>query len=305
LAHDRNNQTPPVPLILEQRGTQGNQNPLVDDSIVTPEYFHLMGMSLLRGRLFSDSDNEKATEVAVINEAMAQSYWPNEDPLGKHLKLSRKAPSWTTVVGIVADARAESLENAKIPEIYSSLYQKGGRHLAIFLRGNLDAGAIPEQVREQVQSVDPTIPVFGAQTLNQVVSDSMLQRRLSMELVGLFALTALLLAGIGIYGVISYMVNERTHEIGIRLALGAQGRNILHMVLQQGLRLAITGAAVGLAGALIVSRLMAGLLYDVRPTDPLTFAGVAFLLIAVALLACYIPARRAVRVAPIVALRYE
>jgi ABC-type antimicrobial peptide transport system permease subunit len=185
------------------------------------------------------------------------------------------------------------------------LYQKGDRHLAIFLRGNLDAGAIPEQVRKQVQSVDPTIPVFGAQTLNEVVAHSLSQRRLSMELVGLFALTALLLAGLGIYGVISYMVNERTHEIGIRLALGAQSRNILHMILQQGFRLAITGAAVGLVGALIVSQLMAGLLYDVRPTDPLTFAGVALLLIAVALLACYIPARRAVRVAPIVALRYE
>jgi putative ABC transport system permease protein len=264
-----------------------------------------MSMTLLRGRLFCDSDNEKATQVGVINQAMAETYWPNQDPLGKHLKLSPTASSWTTVVGIVADARAESLENPRIPEIYSSLYQKGARLLAIFLRGNLDAGAIPEQVREQVQSVDPTIPVFSAQTLRQVVSDSLSQRRLSMEMVGLFALTALLLAAIGIYGVISYMVSERTHEIGIRLALGAQNGNILHMVLHQGLRLAMTGAAVGLVAALIVSQLMAGLLYDVRPTDPLTFAAVALLLIAVALLACYIPARRAARVAPLVALRYE
>jgi predicted permease len=277
----------------------------VDSSIVTPEYFHLMGMNLLRGRLFNDSENERTAQVAVINEAMAHTYWPNEDPLGKHLKLSRRESSWTTVVGIVADARAESLENARIPEIYSSLYQEGARHLAIFLRGNLDAGAIPEQVREQVQSVDPTIPVFGGQTLNQVVSDSLSQRRLSMEIVGLFAVTALLLAGLGIYGVISYIVNERTHEIGIRLALGAQNRNIVRMILRQGFWLATAGTAVGLVSALIVSRLMAGLLYDVRPTDPVTFAGVALLLISVALLACYIPARRAVRIAPLVALRYE
>jgi putative ABC transport system permease protein len=160
-------------------------------------------------------------------------------------------------------------------------------------------------LREQVQSVNPELPVFGARTLNEMVSASLSERRFSMEMVGLFAVTALLLAGLGIYGVISYIVSARTHEIGIRIALGAQNRSILQMVLRQGLSLAIAGAAVGLVGALIVSHLMAGLLYGVRPTDPLTFAGVALLLIAVALLACYIPARRAVRVDPLVALRHE
>jgi len=169
----------------------------------------------------------------------------------------------------------------------------------------LDAAAIPGEVREQVQSVDPTLPVSGAQTLNETVSASLSERRFSMEIVALFALTALLLAGLGIYGVISYIVSERTHEIGIRIALGAGRRGILQMVLRQGLGLAIAGAAVGLVGAAVVSRLMAGLLYGVRPADPLTFAGVALLLIGVALLACYIPARRAMRVDPLVALRYE
>ena len=173
------------------------------------------------------------------------------------------------------------------------------------MRGQLDAGAIPVELREQVQAVDPELPVFGAQTLNETVSASLSERRFSMEMVGLFALTALLLAGLGIYGVISYLVSERTHEIGIRLALGAQRRDIMQMVLRQGLGLSIAGAAVGLVCALIVSHLMAGLLYGVRPTDPLTFAGVALLLIGVALLACYIPARRAIRVDPLVALRYE
>jgi len=197
------------------------------------------------------------------------------------------------------------LEDARIPLIYSSLYQRGAKHLAIFLRGHLDPAAISNQVCEQVQSLDPTLPVFGAELLTQTVSGSLAQRRFTLEMVGLFALTALFLAAIGIYGVISYIVTERTREIGIRLALGASRSNILRILLRQGLRLAIAGAALGLVGAVIVSHLMASLLYGVRPTDPLTFAGVAFLFLGVALLACYLPARRAVRVDPLVALRYE
>jgi ABC-type antimicrobial peptide transport system permease subunit len=185
------------------------------------------------------------------------------------------------------------------------LYQKQAKDLAIFLRGRLDTAAIPREVRDQVQSVDPTLPVFGAQTLSEALSASLSERRFSMEVVGLFALTALFLAALGIYGVLSYVVSERTREIGIRLALGAQRADVMRMVLLQGLRLAAAGGAVGCVGALIVSRLMAGLLYGVRPTDPLTFAGVATLLIGVALLACYIPARRAMRVDPMVALHYE
>ena len=182
---------------------------------------------------------------------------------------------------------------------------QGAKDLAIFVRGRLDTAAIPVELREQVQSVDPELPVFGAQTLSALVSASLSERRFSMEMVGLFALTALLLAGLGIYGVISYIVNERTHEIGIRLALGAERRDILRMVLRQGLRFALAGAAVGLVCALIVSHLMAGLLYGVRPADPLTFAGVALLLVGVAVLACYIPALRAIRVDPLVALRHD
>jgi putative ABC transport system permease protein len=309
LGHGRNDLNPFL-MLLEGQETRSNQAPLVDASIVTSEYFHLLGMALLRGRLFGEFDNEKAPGVAVINEAFARTYWPNGDPLGKHLKLNNTRgaaanPSWTTVVGVIADARTESLAEASVPQIYLSLYQRRAKDLAIFLRGRLDPAAIPVELREQVQSVDPELPVFGAQTLHQMVSASLAERRFSMEMVGLFALTALLLAGLGIYGVISFIVSERTHEIGIRLALGAQSGNILRMVLGQGFGLAIAGAAVGLVCALIVSHLMAGLLYGVRPTDPLTFAGVALLLIGVALLACYVPARRAIRVDPLVALRHE
>jgi putative ABC transport system permease protein len=309
LGHNRNDLNPNL-MILEGQETQSNQAPLVNASIVTPEYFHLVGMTLLRGRVFGEFDSEKAPQVAVINEAFARAYWPNGDPLGKHLNLNNTRgasanPSWTTVVGVLADARTESLADSSVPQVYLSLYQRRAKDLAIFVRGRLDTAAIPVELREQVQSVDPELPVFGAQTLNEVVTSSLSQRRFSMEMVGLFALTALLLAGLGIYGVISYIVSERTHEFGIRLALGAQRANILRMVLRQGLGLAIAGAAVGLVCALIVSHLMAGLLYGVRPTDPLTFGGVAILLIGVALLACYIPARRAIRVDPLVALRYE
>ena len=308
LGHERTDLNP-YPLIVEGRETHSGQAPFVDGAIVTPGYFHLLGMTLLRGRVFGEADDENAPPVVVINDALARTYWPNENPVGQRIKLrapgNRSSLEWNTVVGVIADARTESLADASAPQMYLSLYQRTAKDWAILLRGQLDTAAIPVQLREQVQSVDPGLPVFGAKTLDDLLSASLAERRFSMEVVGLFALTALLLAGMGIYGVISYIVSERTREIGIRLALGAQSRNILRMVVRQGLGLALAGAAIGLVAALIVSHLMAGLLYGVRPTDPFTFAGVALLLIAVALLACYIPARRAIRVDPLVALRYE
>ncbi len=304
LGHGRNDLNS-TPLILKGQETRSDQPPTINHSIVTPEYFHLLGMAVLRGRQFNDSDDDKHPAAVVINEAFARTYWPNENPVGKQLKTDPASPDWITVVGVVADARTESLAEETMPQIYLSSYQRRAKDLAIFLRGRLDPAAVPVQLREQVQSVDPELPVFGAQMLSEAVSESLSERRFSMEMVALFALTALLLAGLGIYGVISYIVSERTHEIGIRLALGAQRTVILRMLLRQGLGLALAGAALGLVCALIVSHLMAGLLYGVRPTDPLTFLGVALLLVGVALLACYIPARRAMRVDPLVALRYE
>jgi len=308
LHHDRNLSA----LIVEGRETQ-KQPPTVERSQVTPEYFHLLEIPLLRGRLFNDGDDEKAPQVAVINQAMAETYWRGEDPLGKRLKVGggragvgqRASKTWITIVGVVADARTESLANASVPLIYLSLYQETPKELAIFLRGDLNASAIPKEVQAMVQSVDPELPVYGAQTLDDAVSASLEQRRFSMAIVATFAITALLLAALGIYGVISYIVSERTQEIGIRLALGARQGTILQMVLRQGLGLAMAGAGLGLVGSVIVSQLMAGLLYGVRPTDPLTFVGVTLVLTGVALAACYIPARRAMRVDPMIALRYE
>src|SRR5580698_6210155 len=309
LHHERNRSA----LTVEGRQIQDTQIPLVERSQVTPEYFHLLAIPLLRGRLFNNADNETAPQVAVINQAMAETYWPGEDPLGKRVKLGEGRPgvgqrptkNWITIVGVIPDARTESLANATVPQIYLSLYQETPKELAIFLRGDLNASAMPERVRAMVQSIDPELPVYGAQTLNGAVTASMEQRRFSMDIVAAFAVTALLLAALGIYGVISYIVSERTRDIGIRLALGAQRATIMGMVLRQGLGLAAAGAALGLAGSVIVSHLMAGLLYGVSPTDLITFAGVTLVLAAVALAACYLPARRAMRVDPIVALRYD
>ena len=292
-----------MPLVREGRETQTNQAPLVETSIVSPGYFHLLGMTLMRGRIFSDQDVETTPPVAVINEAMARTFWPNQDALGKRFKLT--GPKWIAVAGVVADARTESPAQPGIPQVYLSIYQRRAKDLAMFLRGQLDVGAIAAQVRQQVQSVDAELPVFGAQPLDSVLSDSLSARRFSLQIVGLFALTALLLAGLGIYGTISYVVGEQTREIGVRLALGADRRRILAMVLRQGLSLSMAGAAFGLVGALVITRLMAGLLYGVSPVDPLTFLSVTVLLTTVALAACYVPARRAMQVDPLTALHYE
>ena len=288
-------------VVFEGRGSE--QPSFVNGAEVGSEYFHLLRVPLLRGRLLTDFDNDKAPLVVVINDAMARKYWPNEDPLGKRLKVSPLAPSWSTVVGVVADARTESLESARVPVLYMSLYQRSAKHLAIYLRGRV-AATIDEQVREQVQSINSALPVFGTATLEQNVAASLDARRFAMEMIAFFALTALLLAGLGIYGVISFMVSERTHEIGVRLALGARQADILRMVLRQGLMLAIVGGAVGLIAAAAVAHTMSSVLYGVSATDPLTFGAVAGTLIVIALVACHIPARRALRVDPMSALRY-
>ena len=307
-----------LPLIREGIETMENQAPVIESPIVSPEYFHLLGMPIERGRIFNDQDLEDTLQVAVINQAAAHMYWPGkdgkgEDPLGKRVRLhldtrglvSSAKPAWTTIIGVIADARTESLADAAVPQIYRSAYQRPSKEVTIFLRGQLDPSAISAQMRSQIQAVDATLPVFHAETLDEVLSTSLSVRRFSMEMVAFFAATALLLAGLGIYGTISYVVNEQRREIAIRLALGAQRGTILKMVLRRGLRLAAAGAGLGVAGALIVSHLMAGLLYGVSPTDLPTFAGVTLVLTTVALAASYIPALRAMRLDPITTLHSE
>jgi predicted permease len=308
LAHGPNDLNA-IPLLFEGRENSGAQPPLGYAVIVSPEYFRLLGIPLRQGRLFNEFDNDKTPNVTVVNETFARTYWPNENPVGKAVKIpasgDRASLALTTVIGVIADAHTESLAEVSKPELFLSLYQRRSKDLAIFVRGQLNTADIQDQLREQVQSVNPELPVFGVQTLSEMVTDSLSERRFSLEMVGLFALTALLLAGLGVYGVISYIVSERTHEIGIRLALGAQSESVMKMILRQGLRLALVGAAIGLVCSAIVSRFLAGLLYGVRPTDPLTFLGVAILLVLVAVLATVVPARRALRVDPMTALRHE
>jgi predicted permease len=291
------------PLIREGQDVESSQPPPIDTFIVSPEYFHLLGMTLLRGRLFVDQDLEATPSIAVINQTAARTYWPSQDPVGKRVRLSAEKPDWTTIVGVIADARTESLADAGIPQVYLDIYQRRAKDLAFFLRGQVDPATIAAQVRTQVQAVDPNLPVFHAESLNDILSTSLSVRRLSMEMVALFAATALLLAGLGIYGTISFLVNEQSREIAIRFALGAQRSNILNMVLRQGLTLAAAGAGIGLVGALIVSHLMAGLLYGVSPYNLSIFAGVTAVLTAVAIAASYVPALRAMRLDPVTTLQ--
>jgi putative ABC transport system permease protein len=308
LGHGQNDRSL-IPLVREGQEVQSSQPPLIDTLTVSPEYFHLLGMTLLRGRLFVDQDLEATPLIAVINQAAARTYWPNQDPIGKRVRLlgrlGRARPDWTTIVGVIADARTESLAEPGIPQMYFDIYQRPYKFLAFYVRGQVDPAAIPAQVRTQIQAVDPELPIYRAETLDEVLSSSLSVRRFSMEMVALFAATALLLASLGIYGTISFLVNEQSREIAIRLALGAQRRDILKMVLREGLTLAGAGAGVGLVSALIVSHLMAGLLYGVSPYDLSTFAGVTAVLTAVAIAASYVPALRAMRLDPVTTLHSE
>jgi putative ABC transport system permease protein len=312
LGHGQNDRRA-VPLLREGQEVKSSQPPLIDTSVVSPEYFHVLGMTLLRGRLFADQDLETTPLIAVINEAAARMYWPGkdgkgEDPVGKRGRLGglgRQRPEWITIVGVIADARTESLADAGIPQMYLDIYQRPAKFLAFYVRGQVDPAAISAQVRTQIQAVDAELPVFRAETLDDVLASSLSVRRFSMEMVALFAATALLLAGLGIYGTISFLVNEQSREIAIRLALGAQRSNILRLVLRQGLTLAGVGAGVGLVSALIVSHLMAGLLFGVSPYDLSTFAGVTAVLTAVAIAASYVPALRAMRLDPVTTLHSE
>jgi len=292
-----------VPVFIDGRARAGSDASFVDAAVVTPEYFHLLRIHLIRGRLFDDFDDERTGQVVVVNEAMAATYWPGADPIGARLKLSGSATTWMTVVGIVADTRVDAIDEPRTPQVYASLYQRGDKRLAVFLRGTLDLAAAAEGVRADIQGVDPRLPVFSPHFLSSTVAASLAARRFAMNLVGLFGVTAALLAGIGIYGVIAYMVGERTHEFGIRLALGASRRRIVTGVLRQALRLTGAGLAVGLVGAFVAARLLGGILYGVSPTDPVVFVAVAAMLMVVALVASYVPARRAVGIDPTTTLR--
>ena len=282
-------------------------SPLVEWSTVMPGYFHTARIPLLRGRDFTAHDNnEGAPKVAIINRTMANKFWPNQDPVGKHFAHNDTPPKWITVVGVVGDVLQYGLsQTSTAPEAYFPEYQGEDSGMNVLVRtAGAPLGELPA-VRDAIHELDSQLPVANPREMSEVVTDSSSQQRFLALLLGLFAGLALVLAAVGIYGVISYSVAQRTHELGIRIALGAGRHTLLRMVLGEGLRLALAGVVAGLAGAWSLSRFLASLLYGVKPDDPLTFAAVPLVLLSVALLACYIPARRATAIDPMRALRCE
>ena len=273
---------------------------------ITPDYLRTMGIRILQGRGIEDRDGPQAPKVAVISETMAQKFWPNENALGKRIKLGPPSEPWITIVGISGDVKQMGLEAPTKAEIYVSYQQEGllfpPSDLAIRVAGNsLSLAAL----QKEIWAVDRELPISGFQTMEQILDTETLQRRMQMSLLGTFAGLALLLAGLGIYGVMSYAVTQRTQEIGIRMALGAERREVLRMVIGQGMVLALVGVGFGLAGAFGATRLIGSLLFGTAANNLFAYVSVSALLIAVALAACAVPARRASRVDPLVALRYE
>lgn len=290
--------------------TPGNF-PHPDFHDVSPDFISTLGIPLLRGRTFADTDKQGAPLVGLVNARLAGQYWPNDDPIGKRFMsghpdpTGKRPPKWITVVGVVGDTKLYGLANPSRLEVYVSSLQSPSSHMNLVVKSRIDPTALTSAIRGAVASIDKDQPIFAISTMNQLVSDSVGTRRITLILLGAFSGLALVLAAIGIYGVISYSVAQRTHEIGIRMALGAQHKDVLRMILRQGVKIAISGVAIGVVVSLGLTQLMSSLLFSVSAADPLTFAGVAILLVLVAMLACYIPARRALQVDPMVALRYE
>lgn len=278
-----------------------DQEPLADYRIATPGYFNTMGIALRQGRLFDLHDDEDAKSVALVNEAMVRKHFPHENPLGKRIIMGKPME----IVGVVADAKLYGLDSPVEPAIYTPHLQRPNDSMGVVIRTEGDPTAIAAAVRREVLKLDPEQPISNVRTIEKVLADSLMMRRVAMLLLTVFALLALTLATVGIYGLTAYSVSRRTHEIGLRVALGASQSQILRLVVGRGMLTSLAGAAVGVAAAFELTRGLSGMLYGVTATDPLVFAGVPLLLIGVSALASYVPARRATRIDPLIALRYE
>ena len=297
----------PVGFTIEGEAVTNNAINIVQMGVVSPDYFRTIETPLKRGRFFTDADDRQAPRVVIIDEVLAERYFTNRDPVG--VRVKRGGPSsdqpWMTIVGIVGNVKSDGFDQPDQPHLYHPIFQNPSYPLAIYLRTDVAPLSMTQALREQVRAVDRDLPVFGERTMTDVAAESVSRRKFTMQLVGLFGILALLLAGVGIYGVIAYSVTQRTREIGIRVALGASRSAILRWVLKQGMILIVAGIAVGLLGALALTRLLRSLLFGIAPIDIVTYGVLALLLAVVALIACYIPARRATKVDPLVALRYE
>jgi putative ABC transport system permease protein len=307
------------PVVIENRPSATSaEYPTADFEGISADYFRTMGIPLLEGRAFTEDDVYEAPWVAIINQTMARRYFPNQNPIGKRLALGGRKnpgqpdyndpdgrPPWKEIVGVVADTKTLGPNAETVPEVYVPYWQWPMQSPALLVRTTSHAALSVAAISSEVRAVNKNLPPPIVRTMDDILADSVAQPRYQTMLLGLFGIAALILAAVGIYGVTSYSVAQRTHEIGIRMALGAEKRDVLRMVVGQGLKLTIIGVAIGIAGALALTRTLSSMLYGVTPTDPLTFIAVSLVLIAVALLACYIPARRAAKVDPWVALRYE
>jgi len=299
---------------IEGRPSATGENLSSESSLVTPGYFRALGIDLVRGRFFDAHDDVKAPLAAVVSESFARQFFPGEEAIGRRIApatrgragagpLQPAPPMRLTIVGIVRDVKNGRLDAADAPLLYRSVLQTSNLNLTLVVRTRHDPATLAEPLRREVRAVDPNEPLFGVRTMDEVVGATLAERRFTMLLLALFAVTALVLSAIGIYGVMAYFVTQRTHEIGVRMALGASAADVLAMVLGQGARLAAAGVAAGLAGALVVTRAIATLLFGVSARDPATLVALSAALTGVALLACYVPARRATRVDPVNALR--
>lgn len=274
--------------------------------IVRPGYFQTLGTAIIRGRDFTEHDRKEAPGVAVINESFARHYWPGEDPIGKRITVADGDSNSREIVGIVKDLKQSDWTAEPVEEMYLPHLQSADpKYMTLVVKSSSDPAQLIAAAQSEVWAIDKDLPVSQIMSMEQVISDSIAPQRFNMLLLGIFAGLAMTLAAIGIYGVMSYSVTQRLHEIGIRMALGASRRDVLWMIVKQGMTLTGIGVSMGLAGALLLTRLMSSLLYGVSATDPLTFFVIPLVLAAVALGACFVPARRATRVDPIIALRYE
>jgi putative ABC transport system permease protein len=265
-----------------------------------------LDIPLLRGRNFTEVEDAEAKHVALVSESLVRKYFPDEDPLGKRIKVVMSdTPEWTEIVGVVGDVRYDSLTNEAEPTVYQPHPELTYPFMTLVIRTTGDPAEMAPAVRREIAAIDPEQPVADVRTMTQVMADTVARARFNTLLLAVFAGLATLLAAVGIFGVMSYSVQLRTREIGLRMALGAQPGRVLLLVLRQGLLLTLVGIGVGLAGALALSRVMSGLLYGVTASDPATFVAIVALLGFVSLVACYIPARRATRIDPMITLRTE
>ena len=296
---------------IDKQTGESERIPEAELSTVTPEYFHVLKIPLIRGRVFTEADNSKGQPVVIINETLARRYWHDEDPVGQQIRLpagqltNYAENPLRTIVGVTADIKSNGFDTASAPYMYFPTYQRPPYNAVVYLRTAADPRTLGDTIRHEVQSIDPSIPVFAVRTMDEVITKYLADRRFALRMLGVFAGVALLLASIGIYGVTAYTFSQRTNEIGIRMAMGAQRSDILRIAVREGALVVATGVVSGLAGSAALTRFLQSMLFDVKPTDPITYAAIGALLTVVTLLACLVPAHRATRVDPLIALRHE